>query len=173
MAGKKQSRARSAARPADTAQAIRDSAQKIWLAGLGAYERARKEGPRMFELLVDQGRRMGARAAGAADQALKGVRESGAVAGSWDKLEQVFEERVSRSLQRLGVLTRNEVEDLARQVQGLNDSLRAFMAGAVAPPARRAASKRSRKASTARRRTKAAKSASRKGKGTRARRSRG
>ena len=39
-----------------TQQAIRDSAQKIWLAGLGAYERAKTEGPRMFETLVEQGR---------------------------------------------------------------------------------------------------------------------
>ena len=37
-------------------------------------------------------------------------------AGKWDKLEQVFEDRVSRSLNRLGVLTRTDVDDLARQV---------------------------------------------------------
>src|SRR5947208_1229905 len=46
---------------------VRDSAQKIWLAGLGAFERAKTEGPRMFETLVEQGRNMGARAVGAAD----------------------------------------------------------------------------------------------------------
>src|SRR5687768_4810635 len=93
----------------NAAQGVRDSAQKIWLAGLGAFERAKSEGPRMFDTLVEQGRAMGARAAGAADEALKSMREAGNAGGRWDKLEQVFEDRVSRSLNRLGVLTTREV----------------------------------------------------------------
>src|SRR5688572_29274597 len=113
----------------DSAQAVRDSAQKIWLAGLGAFERAKSEGPRMFETLVEQGRNMGARAVGAADEALKGLRQANySSGGKWDKLEQVFEERVSRSLNRLGVLTRNEIEELSRQVQELNADVRNLMA---------------------------------------------
>ena len=117
----------------DSAQAVRDSAQKIWLAGLGAFERAKTEGPRMFETLVEQGRNMGARAVGAADDALKNLREANYAGGKWDKLEQVFEERVSRSLNRLGVLTKNEIDDLSRQVQELNDSVRDLMKGPGKP----------------------------------------
>ena len=116
----------------DAAQAIRDSAQKIWLAGLGAFERAKTEGPRMFETLVEQGRSMGARAVGAADEALKTVREAGYAGNRWDKLEQVFEERVSKSLSRLGVLTTREVEELSRQVRELNESVQNLMSGAAA-----------------------------------------
>src|SRR5688572_26537552 len=114
----------------DSAQAVRDSAQKIWLAGLGAFERAKSECPRMFETLVEQGRNMGARAVGAADEALKGLRQANySSGGKWDKLEQVFEERVSRSLNRLGVLTRNGIEGLWREVQELNADVRNLMAG--------------------------------------------
>jgi poly(hydroxyalkanoate) granule-associated protein len=116
----------------DAAQAVRDSAQKIWLAGLGAFERAKTEGPRMFETLVEQGRNMGARAVGMADEALKNVREANYAGNRWDKLEQVFEERVSKSLSRLGVLTTREVEDLAKQVRDLNESVQNLMAGAAA-----------------------------------------
>lgn len=54
-----------------TANSIADSAQKIWLAGLGAFERARAEGPRMFDLLVEQGMAIGGRAREAADEALR------------------------------------------------------------------------------------------------------
>lgn len=120
---------------AQTSQAVRDSAQKIWLAGLGAFERAKTEGPRMFETLVEQGRSMGARAVGAADEALKNLKEANYAGGKWDKLEQVFEERVSRSLHRLGVLTKGEVGDLTRQVQELNESVRNLMAGKGKPSA--------------------------------------
>ena len=116
----------------DAAEAIRDSAQKIWLAGLGAFERAKTEGPRMFETLVEQGRNMGARAVGMADEALKNVREGNYAGNRWDKLEQVFEERVSKSLSRLGVLTTREVEELSRQVRDLNESVQNLMAGAAA-----------------------------------------
>jgi poly(hydroxyalkanoate) granule-associated protein len=58
-----------------SAQAIRDSAQRIWLAGLGAFEHARSEGPRVFDALVAQGRTLGARAASAADEALRSLLE--------------------------------------------------------------------------------------------------
>lgn len=111
----------------DATQAIRDSAQKIWLAGLGAFERAKTEGPRMFETLVEQGRNMGARAVGMADDALKNMREANYAGNRWDKLEQVFEDRVSRSLNRLGVLTSREVGDLSRQVDELNRTVRELM----------------------------------------------
>jgi poly(hydroxyalkanoate) granule-associated protein len=125
MARQSRSRSGSSAddQAADASQAIRESAQKIWLAGLGAFERAKTEGPRMFETLVEQGRNMGARAVGAADDALKSMREANYAGNRWDKLEQVFEERVSKSLQRLGVLTTREVEELSRQVQQLNRSV--------------------------------------------------
>jgi len=82
-------------------QSVVDSAQQIWLAGLGAFARARNEGDRVFELLVEQGKGLRERARGAADQALKSVRTQtdstvSQAQGQWDKLEQVFEDRVSR-----------------------------------------------------------------------------
>jgi poly(hydroxyalkanoate) granule-associated protein len=124
------------------AQTMRDSAQKIWLAGLGAFERAKSEGPRMFETLVEQGKGLRSRASEAADQALKTVREqAGEAQGKWDKLEQVFEDRVSRSLGRLGVLTAKEVGDLSRQVEELNQTVRELMR-ASGKPAKAAAGKR-------------------------------
>lgn len=142
MASRSKSRTRSDRGSSDSAQAIRDSAQKIWLAGLGAYERARTEGPRMFETLVEQGRSMGARAMGAADEALKTVREANYAGGRWDKLEQVFEDRVSRSLGRLGVLTARDVEDLSRQVSELNDTVRKMMASTTRGTAKAGAAKK-------------------------------
>ena len=124
-------------------QAMRDSAQKIWLAGLGAFERAKSEGPKMFEALVTQGREFRGRARDAADQALKSVRaQAGEAQGKWDKLEQVFEDRVARSLHRLGVLTSAEIGDLARKVQELDDSVRAMVRGAKPAAARKSRKKK-------------------------------
>lgn len=115
---------------------IVESAQHIWLAGLGAFAKAQDEGTRLFEALVREGvsleqktRKM---TAGKADEA-RGVVEAavGQVKGrsqeTWDKLEKVFENRVSRALNQLGVPGSKElktltarVEDLSKEVHKLN-----------------------------------------------------
>jgi poly(hydroxyalkanoate) granule-associated protein len=148
MARKSKNRTSQGNDSGDAQQAIRDSAQKIWLAGLGAFERAKTDGPRMFETLVEQGRNMGARAVGAADEALKNIRQANYGGMKLDKLEQVFEERVSKSLQRLGVLTSREVEALSRQVEELNETVR-NMAGRSGGAKRAAGATRKRKTSAA------------------------
>ncbi|MEO7743037.1 MAG: phasin family protein [Usitatibacter sp.] len=130
MKRKAKSSSQSTQGPNETADAIRGSAQKIWLAGLGAFARAKTDGPRMFEALVEQGRSMGARAVGAADDALKNIREANYGGAQWGKLEQVFEDRVSKSLGRLGVLTARDVEALSRQVNDLNETVRKLKSAA-------------------------------------------
>jgi len=142
------------AAPEALGQAVLESAQKIWLAGLGAFSRARTEGDGMFNTLVEQGKGLRERARGAADQALKTVRTQADATmeqaqGQWDKLEQVFEDRVSRSLNRLGVLTTHEVDDLTRQVKDLNASVQSLMraqARAAGGAAKRKAAPRTKKA---------------------------
>ena len=96
-----------------------------------------------LNVLVEQGKGLRAKTEKAADAALRTVRTQADTTisnaqGQWDKLEQVFEDRVSRSLNRLGVLSSKDVEDLARQVAELNQSVRDLMGGA-APKARRKA----------------------------------
>ena len=134
MATKRKSRG--AASEGDrTGAAMRESAQKIWLAGLGAFERAKTDGPKMFETLVEQGRSIGVKTREAADQAMRAMREGAySGAGRWDKLEQVFEDRVAKSLGRLGVLTSREVDHLSRQVQELNENVRSLMRGGTGKP---------------------------------------
>ena len=117
-------------------QAVTQSAHKIWLAGLGAFSRARSEGDKLFDLLVEQGKAIRAKTETTAEKALKTARTQADATlanaqGKWDKLEQVFEDRVSRSLTRLGVLTSKDVDELARQVSDLNKSVRALMGGAA------------------------------------------
>ena len=141
------------------AQAVTQSAQKIWLAGLGAFARARTEGDKLFDVLVEQGKTLRLRSRKTADLAMKNVRTQAdatlsSAQGKWDKLEQVFEDRVSKSLNRLGVLTSKDVDDLARQVSDLNDSVRALMGGAApkrAAKAKKAPARKTRAKKTARR----------------------
>ena len=153
---KSAAKARKPAVDKQLAQAVSQSAQKIWLAGLGAFSRARSEGDKLFDLLVEQGKVLRLRSEKAADQAMKTVRSQAdstlsSAQGKWDKLEQVFEDRVSRSLTRLGVLTSKDVDELARQVADLNESVRALMGGAAPKRARKAPAKKARARKTVKR----------------------
>lgn len=122
-----------------TAEALRDSAEKIWLAGLGAFERMKSEGPKMFETLVEQGRGMSVKAKEAADQALRSMREgSFDSGGKWDKFQQDVQERVSKSLGNLGVTTTKQMDALARQVAELNEQMRTLMAASARGGSRKA-----------------------------------
>jgi poly(hydroxyalkanoate) granule-associated protein len=96
---------------------VRESANQIWLAGLGAFAKAQEEGVKMFEALVAEGEKIQERTKAAADERLAEVREK--ATGAWDKLEQVFEERVARALHTLNVPSRKDIDTLSKRVQEL------------------------------------------------------
>ena len=74
--------------------------------------------------------------------------------GTWDKLEQVFEDRVARALSKLGVYTQNDVQRLAARVDELADAVNSLSDTPRVPgaeSARAAAPKKSAGATTAKR----------------------
>ena len=101
----------------DLAVKIRDSANQIWLAGLGAFSKAQREGVEMFEALVAEGEKVQERTKDAADERLTEMREK--ATETWDKLEKVFEDRVGRALHALNVPTRKDIDVLSRRVHDL------------------------------------------------------
>lgn len=121
--------------------AVRTSAHLIWQAGLGAFSRAQEEGDDLFSRLVKQGADLQKKTRHLASE--KGLDVSDTVsklagnvgrqaAGSWDKIEKVFEDRVSRSLRSLGVPTHHDIKLISRQL----DELKAAIEGlAGAKPA--------------------------------------
>jgi poly(hydroxyalkanoate) granule-associated protein len=114
------------------AATVRDSAQQIWLAGLGAFSKTQEEGAKVFEALVKEGKHLEARTrklAGAKVSEMTGKwnRKTGQATArataTWDKLEQVFEDRVERALSRLGVPTNRDIQGLAKRVETLTASV--------------------------------------------------
>jgi poly(hydroxyalkanoate) granule-associated protein len=110
-----------------------ESAQQIWLAGLGAFSKTQVEGKKVFETLVKQGEALESRTRHVAEATMETARDQAtktfeAASGKFDKLEQVFEARVHKSLNRLGVLTSKDVEALSNQVAELADTVRALLA---------------------------------------------
>ena len=122
-------------------QAIKDSAQQIWLAGLGAFAKAKAQGGgKVFETLMKEGASLQRKTQAAAEEKLGDVAgkmtamadEVGHKANAqWDKLETIFEERTARALSRLGVPSAKELAALSARV----DALTATLGGAAKPPA--------------------------------------
>ena len=129
----------------DAAQSVFNSSHHIWLAGLGAFARAQAEGMKMFEALVQQGEKLETRTRAAAAEtaaAARGVATAKAkemqqmAGGTWDKLEQVFEDRVARALSKLGVYTQNDVQRLADRVDDLAEKVDALLKATGVQPKR-------------------------------------
>jgi poly(hydroxyalkanoate) granule-associated protein len=133
------------------ATAVRESAEQIWLAGLGAFAKAQEEGTKVFEALVREGDILQQRTRAVTEQRLEQVADrfteaatqlSRQATQSWDRLEQVFEDRVARALSHLGVPSARDVKELTEMLQALNQrisDLDVVPAGRAGAPAAKAA----------------------------------
>lgn len=93
---------------------LKESAYKIWLAGLGALSAAEEEGERLFKRLVEKGEEMESKGKNRMEDAQAAVSET------LKDVEKSFDERLTGALQRIGVPSREEIRTLTRRVEELN-----------------------------------------------------
>lgn len=133
------------------AQTVKDSAQQIWLAGMGAFSKAQAEGSNAFEKLIKEGLSLQRKTQSAAEERIGAVTEKmtsmagevGARANAhWDKLESIFEQRTATALGRLGVPTAKDVAALTKRVDQLAAAVAKLSKPAPAKKAARPAAKR-------------------------------
>lgn len=126
---------------------VRESAQQIWLAGLGAFAKAQAEGTKVFDALVKEGQAINSRTRKVAESRVSemtttlgkmATKASSQASGGWDKLEQVFEQRVGRALNRIGVPTNKDINNLAKRVEELTANVQKLTRMPVKPGKRAA-----------------------------------
>ena len=121
---------------------VLESAQEIWRAGLGAVAMAQREGGKaisqgsaLFEQLVEEGVRVEKEGRAAIDKGASAVRKQLASAEEqlehnleaarhsaedrWEHLEDVFEQRVLKVVKSMGLVTADELRQLADRVEAL------------------------------------------------------
>jgi poly(hydroxyalkanoate) granule-associated protein len=132
---------------------VKDSAQQIWQAGLGAFTRAQAEGTKAFESLVKEGVSMQRKTQAAAEEKISEATSkmstmatdiSSKASGQWDKLETIFEDRVAKALNKLGVPSAKDVSALIARIDELNKAVQKL--SAQAPSAKATAPKPATKA---------------------------
>lgn len=114
------------------ANTVMFTARQIWLAGLGAFITAEEEGGKLFDALVKQGEEIESHTKKTAEHKVGAVKTKvedrveevkDKATDTWEGLEQVFEDRVARVLSRLGIPTYEDVQELAKQVEILTQSV--------------------------------------------------
>ncbi len=125
----------------DMAQTIKDSAQQIWQAGLGSFSKAQGEGSKMFEALVKEGLAVQRKTQAAAEEKISEATSKMAgmanditskATSKWGKLEDIFEERVAKALNKLGVPSAKDIDALIARIDALNKAVGKMGAGAPA-----------------------------------------
>ncbi len=134
---------------AQLSSTVKDSAQQIWLAGLGAFSKAQEEGGKVFEALVKEGLTIQRKTQAVAEEKITEATsrmttmasDIGSKAqGQWDKLENLFEERVAKALGKLGVPSARDIEALHARIDALTQGVgTSASAKTAAKPAAKAA----------------------------------
>jgi poly(hydroxyalkanoate) granule-associated protein len=110
--------------PQDMSQRMKDSAQHIWLAGLGAFAKAQEEGGKVFENLVKEGSHLQQTTQQAQAKMTEAAEKVGQMAsGQMDKLETIFEERVAKALKSMGLPSAEDLAALQARVEQLEKQL--------------------------------------------------
>lgn len=131
---------------------VKDSAQQIWQVGLGAIAKAQAEGSKALESLVKEGTSIQRKTQAAAEEKISEATSrmtamagdiSNKASGQWDKLENIFEDRVAKALNKLGVPSAKDVNALIARIDELNASVRQLTAnaGKTSKPAVKAVAK--------------------------------
>ena len=129
MVTKIQKKAEPQAASAPLSNSVKDSAQQIWQAGLGAFTRAQAEGSKAFESLVKEGVNIQRKTQSVAEERIAEATNkmstmatdiTNKASGQWDKLETIFEDRVAKALNKLGVPSAKDVNALIARIDALN-----------------------------------------------------
>jgi poly(hydroxyalkanoate) granule-associated protein len=133
---RKTTKARIQAAVADTQEQMLDTVHQVWLAGLGAFSKAQRGAPKLFDELVKEGARVHASASKSANKAVRSavMRAQSAIEGrigsarakaadTLENLEKVFQSRVQRALHQMGVPGSRDIDKLSARVNTLNASI--------------------------------------------------
>jgi len=110
---------------------LTERGRDVWLAGLGALATVEEEGTKLFNRLVDRGQQFEEKRRHELEEATEKVREQSDEAISQieeagEETQSMLSNSINAALERFGVPTRNEVDDLAGKVDHLSQQVEAL-----------------------------------------------
>ena len=113
---------------------MKESAQQIWLAGLGAFAKNQQEGKKVFDKLVEDGMNLQKKTQSTLNtkvhEATEKISEmasslSKQAPNTWAPLEDIFQNRVAKANEKLGMPSQEAFEALTARVTQLEKMLNA------------------------------------------------
>ena len=112
-----------------TSDEIKRNSHDIWLAGLGAYSTIESEGAKTYESLLAKGKLIESKneandeksGKSAPDTRLNDLKSK--ANQTMDRIEKAFDLRVSSALNRLGISTQSDLNDLNAKIDSLTRAL--------------------------------------------------
>jgi poly(hydroxyalkanoate) granule-associated protein len=107
---------------------LTERGREVWLAGLGALATVEEEGTKLFSRLVDRGQEFEEERRSKLEEATEKVRQQSDEAltqleEASEETQSVVAESVNAALDRFGVPTQKEVDDLADKVDHLSQQV--------------------------------------------------
>ncbi|MBQ0719168.1 MAG: phasin family protein [Gammaproteobacteria bacterium] len=127
---------------------VLDRNRDIWLAGLGAFSKARDESGELFNKLIETGEKYEDKykqlVDDSSDSAIKKVTNLfDKIPNPSEKIEDIFDSRVARALKRLGIMpTINALQTLAERVDNLNTLIEEYVDTTPVEKAKKPAAKK-------------------------------
>jgi len=110
-----------------TSDQVMKYSHQIWLAGLGAYNKAEQEGQRAFDHLVELGKDVEAHVRGHQDRESSHTQRTDNPTPSahrkGGKIENAFDKRLSSALQRLGISNTADISALSQRIDQLQQKI--------------------------------------------------
>jgi poly(hydroxyalkanoate) granule-associated protein len=113
---------------------LADSAQQIWLAGLGALSRTQQEGGKFFDALVEEGVRIQEKTHAYNEEQIKQGRQQSTAwmeqarqrtNAAMGKLEKAFDERIARAMKRMQMPSHEDIQELSARIDALTREVHA------------------------------------------------
>lgn len=104
---------------------LKETANKVWLAGLGALATAGEEGGKLFDRLAKKGESFESQGKKQVENAKSRIEKvadqaKDQASSAWSRIESMIDDKVTAALHRVGVPTRDEIKNLSARVADLS-----------------------------------------------------
>ena len=107
----------------DRLEDLKNSFDKVWLAGLGALAQAEKQGGRFFKTLVKKGKKYEELIPVAGDAVKDSVKAARKQANdAFQGMEAAFDRQVKAAMKRAGLASKKDIDALKKEIASLKKS---------------------------------------------------
>ena len=105
-------------------EGVFESANQIWLAGLAAFAKSKREGGKLFDSLVKEGKRLQKQSKAQIENTQQWFKATDETSSNTRaKLEELLDKRLTQTLIHAGIPTQDDIQTLTKKIENLEKRL--------------------------------------------------